>query len=391
MQTADVVVIGGGCIGTSIAWHLTRRGAGRVLLLERGALAGGATGWSSAIVRTHYTHPTLAHMALQSRRIFEHFTSEVGGHAGFHRTGFLVLLGPNDVTAAQANVAAHQRMGISSEVLPPALARRVEPRIDFAGVAAAVWEPDSGYADPHGVTMGYADAARRNGADLRLGVTVHAIDHDAHGVTGLQTSAGPIATRTIIVAAGYRTRELVVPLGVVVPLTPIRHAIAIARRTPAFGARHPIVSDRVLGSYYRPEGAELTMIGTTAASEGREDPAVERSEPPMSDEELHLFERFAARFPGQEHAGAQRGYTGVYDCTPDLQPILGPTAVPGLHLAVGFSGHGFKLSPVIGGLVAAGVFYTQAPPRELDLFRLDRFARGRPIRADHAYSVGTLG
>ncbi|HMQ31664.1 MAG TPA: FAD-binding oxidoreductase [Chloroflexaceae bacterium] len=389
--TADVVVIGGGCAGASVAWHLARRGAGRVLLLERGAIAGGATGWSSAIVRTHYTHEALARMALAARRVFEHFGDVVGGDAGFQRTGFLVLLGPADVEAAAANVAAHQRLGIASELLRPGQFGRLEPRLSLAGVAAAVWEPDSGYADPHGATMGYAAAARRHGAELRLGAAALVIGRDAAGVAYVETDQGRVATRAVVVAAGYRTRALVSPLGVEVPLTPIRHAIAIVRRTAGFGPRHPVVSDRVLGSYYRPEGAELTMIGTTAAHEGREDHAVEAAPAPTMEEEAALFERFCARFPGQELAAAQRGYTGVYDCTPDLQPILGPTAVPGLHLAVGFSGHGFKLSPAVGELVARGVLDGPAATSELDLFRLGRFAEGRPIRAAHAYSVGTLG
>ena len=390
-EIADVVVIGGGCSGTSIAWQLARQGAGRVILLERSALAGGATGWSSAIVRTHYTHETLARMALRARQIFEQFAEIVGGECGFQRTGFLALVNSSDTAAAAANVAAHQRIGIRSSLLTPDQIRQIEPRLNPEGVAAAVWEPDSGYADPHGTTMGYAAAARRHGAELRLGVAVRAIGYDQQGVAYVESDAGRITTRTVVVAAGYRTAELVAPLGLELPLTPIRHAIAIIHRTASFGPRHPIVSDRVLGSYYRPEGSGMTMIGTTAAHEGREDQAIEEETAPTLEEEATLFERFCSRFPGQEQAVAQRGYTGVYDCTPDLQPMLGATAIPGLHLAVGFSGHGFKLSPVVGELMATSILHGADAAADLALFQPGRFATGQLIRAAHSYRVGTLG
>ncbi|MBI2198020.1 MAG: FAD-binding oxidoreductase, partial [Candidatus Rokubacteria bacterium] len=155
-ESADVVVIGGGCEGTSTAWHLARAGAGRVLLLERHDLAAGATGRSSAIVRTHYTHEALVRMALAGRRVFERFAEIVGGEAGFRRTGFLALVGLDDVAALRANVAMHRAAGVSAHALSPDDIRALEPRLGLDGVDAAAWEPDSGYADPHGATLGYA-------------------------------------------------------------------------------------------------------------------------------------------------------------------------------------------------------------------------------------------
>src|SRR5712692_2105935 len=266
-QVADAVIIGGGCTGTSIALHLAKRRAGRIVLIEKHGIAMGATGKSSAIVRMHYTHEALARMALRARGVFEHFTEIVGGDAGFRRTGFLALLGPRDVDAVKANVAMHQRVGIDARVLMPAEVKQLEPRINVEGIGAAAYEPDSGYADPHGATTAYANAARRHGAELRVGVSVNAIELCANGLKRIVTSDGAIETRTLVVAAGYRTRELLAPLGVDIPLTPVRHTMAVVQRSPDFGVLHPIVSDRVLGSYYRPEGSALTLIGTTAANE----------------------------------------------------------------------------------------------------------------------------
>ena len=392
MDAADVVVIGGGATGTSIAWQLARRGAGRVVLLEKHGIAMGGTGWSSAIIRQHYTHEVLARMALASLQIFQRFDEVVGGDAGFQACGFLVLVKPDDVAALEANVAMHRSVGIEASVLSAAEVGEIEPRINRDDIVAAAWEPGSGYADPVGTTTGYAEAARRNGAELRVGVAVERIVAGPAGIERVETSAGPIATGTVVVAAGYRTKELVAPLGVDLPITPIRHDIAIVGRTPDFGPRHPVISDRINGSYFRPEGAEMTMIGTTAAYDGHEDPEVEQTREPYPDDTETLLERFCRRFPTQDAATLHKGYTGVYDCSPDLQPLLGPVPeVPGLHVAVGFSGHGFKLSPVVGELIAERIVDGRTTLVDIDFFAPSRFAEGRPIGSTRAYSVGTLG
>jgi sarcosine oxidase subunit beta len=391
-RSADVVVIGGGCEGTSAAWHLARLGAGRVVLLERAELAGGATGRSSAIVRTHYTHEALVRMSLAARRVFECFGEIVGGDAGFRRTGFLALFGPADVAAVRANVALARGVGVDARVLLPDELRALEPRMAVDGLGAAAWEPDSGYADPHGATMGYAAAARRHGAEIRVGVTVTAIGVAGGRVRTVESTAGTFATGAVVVAAGYRTRDLLAPLGVDVPLTPVRHDIAIVGRSPGFGAIHPVVSDRAGGSYYRPEGGDLTLIGTTSPHEGHVDPDVERDRPPHQADVATLAARFTTRFPSEERAVLRGGYTGVYDCSPDLQPLLGPVAaIDGLHVACGFSGHGFKLSPVIGELIAEKLLTGKTTLVDLELFGPSRFAAGRGIASPHPYSVATHG
>jgi glycine/D-amino acid oxidase-like deaminating enzyme len=391
-DVADVVVIGGGSAGTSIAWQLARRGAGRVVLVEKDGIAAGGTGWSSALIRQHYTHEVLARMALESLHVFERFDEVVGVDAGFQRCGFLVLVKPEDAAPLAANVAMHQSVGIESSVLTPDEVGELEPRIARDDIGAAAWEPGSGYADPVGATTGYAEAAKRNGADLRIGVTVERIVAGPSGVECVETDKGAIATRTVVVAAGYRTRGLVAPLGIDLPITPIRHDIAIVGRTVDFGPRHPIVSDRINGSYFRPEGADMTLIGTTAAHEGHVDPEVEQTREPYPDDTETLVMRFWRRFPTQENATLRKGYTGVYDCSPDLQPLLGPiTEIPGLHVAVGFSGHGFKLSPVVGELIAERIVDGRTTLVDIDFFAPNRFAEGRPIGSTRAYSVGTLG
>jgi glycine/D-amino acid oxidase-like deaminating enzyme len=392
IDTADVVVIGGGCTGTSIAWQLASQGAGRVVLIEKQQIAAGATGRSSAIVRTHYTHPALARMALRALRVFERFGEIVGGNAEFRPAGFLALVPTIDAGALAANVAMHRELGIAAQLVQPSELAEIEPRMARDDIGAAAWEPESGYADPHGTAASYAAAARRRGAELRIGPRAESIGLGPAGVEWVATDAGRIATRTAVVAAGYRSRELLAVIGVDLPLTPVRHDLAIVRRTPEFGASHPVISDRVLGSYYRPEGGELTLIGTTAAHEGHQDSDVERDRAPFLEDTATLVDRFSRRFPGQAQAALRGGYTGVYDCSPDLQPILGPVpGIPGLHVAAGFSGHGFKLSPVVGELIAEQILTGRTTLIDLELFSLARFAEGRTITSQHAYSVPTLG
>ena len=231
-DVADVVVIGGGCSGASIAWQLARRGVGRVVLLEQTGIAAGATGRSSAVVRTHYTHEALARMSLAALRIFERFDELVGGDVGFHRVGMLVLLGPEDVEAVVANVAMHRRVGIEAYALTLDALMQLEPRLNPAGIGAIAWEPQSGYADPVLAATAFAEAGRRLGVDQRIGVRVNRLTGGPRGIERVETSAGQIQTRTVVVAAGYRSRELLAPLGFDLPLRPIRHTIAIVQRSP---------------------------------------------------------------------------------------------------------------------------------------------------------------
>lgn len=391
-MNADIVIVGGGVMGTSIAWNLAKREAGRVLLLERDSIAGGATGKSSAIIRTHYTHEVLARMALKARNIFEDFDEVVGGDAGFRRTGFIVIVSPDDVETVKKNVAMNVDTGINARVLMPeelgALELRLDASPEFTGAAA--WEPDSGYADPHLTANSYANAARRAGVTVRTGVHVDALVGDGR-IEGVDTSEGRIYAETVVVAAGYRTRDLVAPFGFDVPITPVRHTMAVVQRTSDFGEPHPTISDRVFGVYLRPDVGNITLVGTTAPFDGQIDFAVEQE---RRADEVHVHEqvvRFLRRFPSQHDAALRGGFTGIYDCSPDLQPLLGPVpVVEGLYIACGFSGHGFKLSPVIGELMAEKILTGKTTLVDIDFFNPARFAENHPIQMQYAYSVQTL-
>ena len=390
-ETADVVVVGGGSTGTSIAWQLAKLGAGRVVLLERHGLAAQATGVTAGIVRTHYTHETLARMALRARQVFENFDDVVGGDAGFRQTGFLALLGPDDVDTVAANIAMHRGLGINAFILSPDEIREIEPRLALFGIGAAAWEPESGYADPVRTTLSFAHAARRHGAEIRIGVGAERLDVAAGRIVGVETNAGYVATRSVVVATGNSARNLVAPLDIELPLTPIRHAVAYMQRAEHFGKPHPIISDRVAGSYYRPREDGQTMVGKTAPHDGEEDPDADAWPAPNPEILQTLADRYRRRFPNQGAPAVNGATSGLYDCSPDLQPLLGPVpAVEGLHLAVGLSGHGFKLSPIFSQMLAEQLLTGSSTQFDITMFSPARFIQKRRIVPQHAYSVSTL-
>ncbi len=390
-ETADVVVVGGGCIGTSIAWQLARRGAGRVVLLEKTGIASGATGWTSAIVRMHYTHEPLIKMALFGRRMFENFADEVGGDSGFRCVGFLVVVPQDEVPTARRVVGLQRGLGIDATMLSLEEIAEIEPRLSLEGVAAGAWEPDSGHADGSGTANAFAEAARNARADLRMGVEVTELDRSSGTSIRVSTTAGDIDAGSVVLASGYRTSGLLKPLGVELPIKPVRHSIAVVKRSPEFGPPHPVISDRIQNGYYRPEGSGLVLLGDHDPLEGDVDHDIETDkQPPPSSIARHTA-RFASRFPSEVDATYRRGYTGTYDTTPDFQPALGAVnTVPGLFVAVGFSGHGFKLSPSVGRILSDVVMDGETNVADISMFRIERFVDGDLISAPGGYGKRSL-
>jgi sarcosine oxidase, subunit beta len=238
--TAEVVVVGGGSTGASIAYHLARRGVVGVVLLEQGFLASGATGRSSAIVRQHYAYPVTARMAKLALDVFQRFDEVIGGACGFTRTGYLALVGPDDREALAGNVAMQAAVGVRTRIVGPAKIRELVPQMAVDDLAAAAHEPDAGYADPAGTTAALARRARELGAPIVEGTPVRRIVVAGGAVTGVETSAGSVATPTVVVvAAGGWTPRLLAPLGVEVPITNTLHQIGVFERPADFGPPTP--------------------------------------------------------------------------------------------------------------------------------------------------------
>lgn len=381
MRTADAVIIGGGVTGVSIAFHLTGAGVRRVVILERRFLGAGGTGRSVGIIRQLYPTRETSQMVLRSLGVFEHFAEAVGGEAGFVRTGALIGVSTAMRPTLEQTLALQRDVGIRAEIVDPGDLVRIEPRIDPAGLGAVLWEPSSGYGDPAAVTAGFAGAARRRGAMIEQGVEVVAIRREAGRVVGVDTAGGErIDSPVVINAAGLWAPRVGRLAGIELPIVVGRHPVFVVSRPPGFGTAHPVYLDLAGGSYVRPETGGLTITGSLTDDEAQHpmDADLLGAEAGF-DEAAEALARTARALPGLAEARFNRGYAGAFDITPDWMPILDESPLRGFWIAAGMSGHGFKLAPAVGEMIAALVTGIR-PPVNSSPFRLTRFV-DRPAAA----------
>lgn len=388
---ADVVVIGAGITGTSAAFQLARRGLS-VALVEKRFLAAGSTGKSSAIIRQHYSNKITARMALYSLRAFQNFAEVTGGgDAGFVRTGFAVLVESKDRTGLEENVAMQQRLGVKTQIMTPEELRTLDPGIAGTQAAAIAYEPESGYADPASTTSGYADAARRAGAQIFQGARVTNIELTNGRVSAVDTTGGKIATEAVVNCTNAWAAQIGEMVHVAVPVHASRHQVATFQRPRTHTGIHLAAADFMNHIYYRPEGTTLTLVGSIDPEE-----AEDHVDPDHYNEstDYAFIEdasvRIRNRCPYMEQALSKGGWAGIYGITPDWHPVIDEApAVSGFFVAAGFSGHGFKLGPAVGVMVADMVKRSSEPTDGLDrsLFRLGRFAENRPVRGKYEYSI----
>lgn len=394
VETADIVVVGGGCIGTSIALHLAEKSAGKVLLLEKKELANGASGKGIGIIRTHYTHPVLAELAHQSLDLFHHFEARFGGYdSGFNPCGYYVLVGNSDVETLQSVVKTHQSMNINVQLVDLAEVQARVPQLNTQDVAAVAYEPDSGYGSPPQTTLAFAQRAQDLGVEIRTQTPVLAIKLDPEGsVRGVVTPGGEIATRLVIDCVGPWAKQLTEALGIVFPVTPVVEHVVVVERSPEFSQPHPVISDLVNLCYCRSD-PELpyTRIGNSDPKyhlqfrlENADD--FQGQFFPQIGEALH--QKLTHRFPVLQAAKLADRYSGMWAITPDYQPVIGPlNHTPGLYCALGFSGHGYKLSPVIGDLTSQLILGETNPGvGRLKLFRFERFQENGLVKPPVSYS-----
>jgi glycine/D-amino acid oxidase-like deaminating enzyme len=375
-RTADVVIIGGGVTGCSIAFHLAEQGVRDVLILERRFLAAGGTGRSVGVMRQLYPTDASSRMVLHSLRVFQNFGEITGGDAGYVQCGALLAVGPGQQEALARTVGAQRTLGIDTRLIGPADIRELDPRIDPFAVGAAVWEPESGYGDPTGVTAGFARAAARAGVRVEQGAEVVTVDVAGDGVEGVRLAGGDrVATRVVVNAAGLWSPAVAALAGVRLPIIVGRHPVFVVQRAAAFGRPHPVYLDLASGTFLRPETGGLTLTGFLDADEPNHplDPEALGSDVGF-DEVARIMERASRCIPALGEAHYQRGYAGAFDITPDWMPILDETPVRGFHVAAGMSGHGFKLSPAVGRMMADLIARGRSDVADLQDFRLDRFA-----------------
>ncbi|MGH7310655.1 MAG: NAD(P)/FAD-dependent oxidoreductase, partial [Candidatus Rokuibacteriota bacterium] len=304
-----------------------------------------------------------------------HFDEAVGGDAGYVGCGALIGVGPSMRSRLEAILELQRPLGVRAQLLAPVDAARIEPRIDPSLLADVVYEPDSGYADPSGVTLAFAAAARRLGVAVEQGVEVTAILTRADRVTGVATAGGDVITAPVVVnAAGLWASRLASRAGIDLPIVIGRHPVFIVERDPGFGPPHLVFLDLAGGTYVRPETGGLTLTGSLTDDERRHpmDPDLLGGETGFA-EATDALERTSRAMPRLAEARYRQGYAGAFDITPDWMPILDQSPLGGFWIAAGMSGHGFKLAPAIGEMMAALITGAQ-PPVSPTPFRFDRFA-----------------
>jgi len=383
MAHYESIVIGGGVIGTSIAYHLARLGQRRVLLLDRGRIGEGTTAQSSCILRTHYTVPENVLLAQAAWRVYEDFAGYLDdpeADCGLNRCGYLIAAPAGEKSDALAAALSAQRgYGIRAEVVDSRAARALLPIASFRDDELIGYEPDAGFADAYLVTAAFARNARRLGATVRENTDVTGLAISGGGVTGVQCGDETIGADRVLCVQNVWSGELARWTGVTLPLAIERHAVlSLETAADPYTRAMPVFKDLGVPGllYYRSYGGAQMLVSEGIPGEVLAAPDTVQADVPL-DKVLAVGEQVASRFPAYAEAGLASSWTGLYDVTPDWNPVLGPMpGVDGLWLAYGFSGHGFKLAPTVGLLVAQAVL-GQFGAVPIDAYSLSRFAQGR--------------
>jgi sarcosine oxidase subunit beta len=381
-RRAEVVIVGGGVMGASIAFHLAARGLRDVVLVERGSLAGGPTGRSTAILRRHYSQPLLVRMAEHGLRTYSQFEDVVGAGSGFVRTGLLVGVDPRDRSALEHNVQVARAEGVHMELIEDVT--EIEPRIDAGGLDYCL-EPEAGYCDPFLGTAGFAAAARREGVVVGEGVTAEAITPGE-----VRTSAGTVAADALVVAAGPWSPPLLAQVGYDLPIRSARAEVGRFRLPAGFGPPLPALADFSAAQlYFRP--AEPGFVEVGSLNPDHADRPIDPDQCPEGAERDTLASFGAAlgsRLRGADQGHWRGSWSAIYDITPDWHPAIG--SVPGtgrVFVAAGFSGHGFKLAPAVGQAIAELVCDGRTTTFDLSLLRPERFEQNELVSTRYGYSV----
>lgn len=373
--TADVVVVGGGVHGASVAYHLARKKAGRVVLVEKKFIASGPTGRSTALVRGFYGMDFFTRTGTAAVAVFRGWSEIIGGgDPGFRPVGLVVLAGADEAPHLKANAARAQALGARVDLISPDDVKAIVPQIVTDDIALASYEPGSGYADPSSTANALVNRARELGATIVQYTDAEAILTAGSRVTGVRTAAGSVSAPVVVNCAGLWAARLLAPLGVQISVKPTRHQMCFFRRPAGFAA-HPAIIDRPQLTYMRPEHGDLMIHGLSVYEEVVD--ADDYDEGVDREEIVRNAQLIARRFPVMENGLSMGGYSGLYDVTPDKQPVLGPVPeYAGLFVDFGWSGHGFKHSPVIGDILSDAILQGRSATYDITPFRPSRFREG---------------
>jgi sarcosine oxidase subunit beta len=374
-KTASVVVIGGGVMGASTAYHLAKRGVKDVVLLEKEEFYGqGATGRCAGGVRYQFATEVNIRLSLASLPMLERFAEEMNQEVDYRQCGYLFLLtNDKDVEKFKANKALQNKLGVQTEWLTGDETRARLPQMRLDDVIGGTFNAKDGLCDPNGVVMGYINAATKLGAHCESGVTVTGLQIEDGGVTAVQTSKGEIETPLVVNAAGPWAGLIGAMAGVEIPITPVRRQMLTTTALPEIPADFPFVIDFTQSLYFHREGDGLL----TGMSNPGEKPGFDQNVDP--DWEVVNLDEAAKRLPLLEKAGLASHWAGLYEVTPDAHPIFGETPVGGFYVVAGFSGHGFMHGPIAGKLMSEIILDGKAASVDVSMLDLARFAEGRQM------------
>ena len=383
-KTSDVVIIGGGVMGASVAYHLACRGGISVTLLEREEQFGqGSTGRCAGGIRHQFSTEVNIRLSRESIKMMERFPEEIGQEIGLNQIGYLFVL-DNDQDFAQfkRNVALQNSLGIESRMLSVDDIHRRVPLLNLEGIVGGTIYERDGLADPNSIVQGYINKTRQlrranpaSPVTLLNNVTVIEV-RLAHGkVQSVVTNMGEIATETVVITTGAWSAKIGEMIDMDIPIQPVRRQIAVTTPILELPSNFPFVLFFGQSLYFHPESGQSILTGKS----NNDEPVGFNTEVDRHWTETHLLEAMQ-RFPLLERAGLLSEWAGLYEVTPDEQAILGKLpGVEGVVIAAGFSGHGFMHGPIVGKLMAEEILDGRAHSVNIDDLRYERFALGKDV------------
>lgn len=376
-RTADIVVIGGGCVGTSIAYHLAERGLKNILLVEREKFfAMGSTGRATGGMRYQFSTPVNIQLSLYGVPIIEHFEEHFGISAGYRPIGYLFLLTtPESIPIFRKSLALQHQLGaIWPRWVEPQEISALTKFIRTDDVLGATFCPKDGVADPNSITMGFAQAAKERGVQFEMETIVTGIEQVGGQVVGVDTNRGRVDTRRVVNACGAWSAEIGRMVQLEIPIVPLRRQRFVTGALPGFPRDHPFTLEFTSSFHFRPEGDGVHV----GMSNPKETPGYKFS----IDEEFRqvTLEYAIHRLPLVEHASIAHEQAGLYEETPDHHPILSEArALKGFYIAAGFSGHGVMHSPAAGKVMSEIILDGKSRTVDVSELNFERFAEGRLI------------
>jgi sarcosine oxidase subunit beta len=379
-NTAEVIIIGGGVQGASLAFHLARRGV-NATVFEKQFVGAGATGRSSGLVRMHYDTEVESRLAWESFQYFRNWKELVGGECGFTRTGFIQIVSAKQADQLKANVAMHHRIGIPALVITADDVQRLAPSFVTDDFEFAAYEPESGYAMPSDTANALLTAARQRGARLVQGEAVTGVKVEGGKVAGVETTDGVYAAPVVVNAAGAWAAQINKMIGLDLPYNTWRHDTMFVARPAEMGPSHPTVIDFPKEMYFRPEGG-LTLVGLEDGNPLGESPDSDTTYAKQGFVE-RAIDRVCLRIPALENGRLHSAHGGCDGITPDQHPLLGAAGPDGFYLDCGHSGTGFKTAPAIGLCMAEWILDGAARTVDISPLAPHRFAEGRSIKGNY--------